>query len=142
MGMADATPSLHHVVFCVRRVNQDETAAFWRDLGFEFVDIDLPDVGLRVLLDWDRGIEIIAPTEGAGEAAAPFVQFLDEHGEGVYSVVVRTADVSAPISIAARYGATVEYQQHRDDGGHSLDEASLSPMHGMRLTFLATDRPG
>ena len=63
--MADATPSLHHVVFCVRRANQDEVAAFWRDLGFEFVDIDLPDVGLRVMLDWDRGIEIIAPTEGA-----------------------------------------------------------------------------
>jgi hypothetical protein len=142
MGMADATPSLHHVVFCVRRVNQDAAAAFWRDLGFEFADIDLPDVGLRVLLDWDRGIEIIAPTEGAGDAAASFVQFLDEHDEGVYSVVVRTAEVAAPISIAARHGATVEYQQHRDDGGHSLDEASLSPMHGMRLTFLATDRPG
>ncbi len=56
------------------------------------------------MLDWDRGIEVIAPTEGAGEAAAPFVRFLDAHGEGVYSVVV--------------------------------------PMHGMCLTFLATDRPG
>jgi 4-hydroxyphenylpyruvate dioxygenase-like putative hemolysin len=142
MGMADATPSLHHVVFCVRRANQDQAVAFWRDLGFEFVDIDLPDVGLRVMLDWERGIEVIAPTEGAMEIAAPFVQFLDEHGEGVYSVVVRTADVAAPISIAARYGAMVEYQQHREDAGHSLDEASLSPMYGMRLTFLATDRPG
>ena len=140
--MGDATPSLHHVVFCVRRTNLDEVVAFWRDLGFEFADIDLPDVGLRVMLDWDRGIEVIAPTEGAGEVAAPFERFLDAQGEGVYSVVVRTADVDAPISIAARYGATVEYQQHRDEGGHSLDEASLSPMHGMRLTFLSTDRPG
>jgi 4-hydroxyphenylpyruvate dioxygenase-like putative hemolysin len=142
MAMADATPSLHHVVFCVRSENQESAAAFWRDLGFEFVDIDLPEIGLRVLLDWDRGVEVIAPTEGAGEMAAPFLQFLDEHGEGVYSVVVRTVDVDAPISIAARYGATVEYQQHRDDAGYSLDEASLNPLHGMRVTFIATDRPG
>ena len=140
--MADATPSLHHIVFCVRAANQEQAAAFWRDLGFEFVDIDLPEIGLRVMLDWDRGIEVIAPTEGAGEMAAPFLQFLDEHGEGVYSVVVRTDDVDGPISIAARYGATVEYQQHRDDGGYSLDEASLTPLHGMRVTVIATDRPG
>ena len=139
--MPDATPSLHHIVFCVRAANQEHAAAFWRDLGFEFVDIDLPEIGLRVMLDWDRGIEVIAPTEGAGEMAAPFLQFLDEHGDGVYSVVVRTSDVDAPISIAARYGATVEYQQHREDAGYWLDEASLTPLHGMRVTFIATDRP-
>ncbi|MCU0270091.1 MAG: hypothetical protein MUF83_15790, partial [Acidimicrobiales bacterium] len=60
--MADrSTPSLHHVVFCVHAENQDRAADFWRDLGFEFADIDVPDVGLRVLLDWTRGIEIISP---------------------------------------------------------------------------------
>ena len=34
--MTETLPSLHHVVFCVRRENQDEAADFWRALGFEF----------------------------------------------------------------------------------------------------------
>ncbi len=139
--MAETLPSLHHVVFCVQRENQDEAAAFWRALGFEFVDIDLPDVGLRVLLDWGRGIEIIAPTEAVGPEAADVEEFLEQHGEGVYSVVVRTADIAGPISIAATYGAEVEFQQHREGTGFALDEARLQPLHGMAVTILATDRP-
>ena len=34
--MADARPSLHHVVFCVERAHQDDAATFWKELGFEF----------------------------------------------------------------------------------------------------------
>ena len=138
--MTEALPALHHVVFCVQRENQDEAADFWRALGFEFVDIDLPDVGLRVLLDWGRGIEIIAPTEAAGPEAADVEEFLEQQGEGVYSVVVRTADIAGPISIAATYGAEVEFQQHREGTGFALDEARLHPLHGMPVTLLATDR--
>jgi len=137
-----ATPTrLHHVVFCVHRENQDAAAAFWTDLGLGFEEIDLPDVGLRVLLDWHAGIEIISPTPGAGDEAAAFTAFLEDTGEGVYSVVVTAPDVAGPIGIAERYGSRVLYQQHRDDGGFSLDEAMLSPLHGMPITFLATDRP-
>jgi hypothetical protein len=55
-------PSLHHVVFCVEPDNQDAAADIWRTLGFEFVEILLDDVSLRVLLDWTRGIEIVSPT--------------------------------------------------------------------------------
>ena len=139
--MTEALPALHHVVFCVQRENQDEAADFWRALGFEFVDIDLPDVGLRVLLDWGRGIEIIAPTAVAGAEAADVEEFLEQHGEGVYSVVVRTADIAGPISVAAKHGAEVEFQQHRGGAGFALDEARLRPVHGMPVTILATDRP-
>jgi hypothetical protein len=140
--VTNSVPALHHVVFCVQRENQDRAASFWQELGFAFVDIDLPDVGLRVLLDWDRGIEIISPTAAAGPEAADVAQFLAERGEGVYSVVVRTADVAAPISVAERYGVRVDYQQHRgsQEEGYQLDEARLSPLFGMPVTVLATDR--
>lgn len=140
--MPDAVPALHHVVFCVHRDNQDRAASFWKDLGFTFVDIDLADVGLRVLLDWDRGIELISPTAAAGPEAEDVQQFLAQHGEGVYSVVVRTAEIAGPISVAERYGARVDYQQHRggESEGYQLDEARLNPLYGMPVTFLATDR--
>jgi len=88
-----------------------------------------------------REIEIIAPTEAAGPEAADVQQFLEQHGVGMYSVVVRTADVARPISVAATYGADVEFQQHREGAGFALDEARLRPLHGMPVTILATDRP-
>lgn len=137
-----SVPALHHVVFCVHRDNQDRAASFWQELGFTFVDIDLADVGLRVLLDWDRGIEIISPTAANLPEAAEVAEFLTSRGEGVYSVVVRTAEIAGPISVAERYGARVDYQQHRGGAaeGYELDEARLSPLHGMPVTFLATDR--
>jgi methylmalonyl-CoA/ethylmalonyl-CoA epimerase len=129
---------VHHVVFCVRAENQDAAAKFWVDLGCEFVDIRLDELGLRVLLDWDQGIELISPT---GPAGVEFQTFLDLKGEGVYSVVVRTEDIAGPVSVAGLHGVSVEYQQHRADGTYELDEARLAPFYGMPITFLATERP-
>ena len=139
--MADARPCLHHVVFCVERSHQDDAASFWRDLGFELVEIDLADVGLRVLLDWSRGVEIISPSDVNAAEGARVQQFLDERGEGVYSVVVLTNDIDGPLSVAARYRATPQLRQDRSGDGFALEEAMLSPVHGMPITFIATDLP-
>ncbi len=139
--MPDARPCLHHVVFCVERAHQDDAASFWNDLGFELVEIDLPDVGLRVLLDWSRGIEIISPSEVAAAEGARVQRFLDERGEGVYSVVVLTGDIDGPLSVASRYGASPLLRQDRGGAGFALEEAMLSAVHGMPITFIATDLP-
>jgi 4-hydroxyphenylpyruvate dioxygenase-like putative hemolysin len=140
--MSDTIPSLHHVVFCVHRADQDQTAALWTDLGFVFAEIDLADAGLRVLLDWDRGIEIISPTDETNPEAAAVTQYLRDHGPGIYSVVLRTSDLSGPMKIATRHGAVVEYQQHRSGDGYTVDEAMLTTAEGLSVTFLATDIPG
>ena len=135
------SPKLHHVVFCVRPENQERAAEFWRDLGLTFVEIPLEEEGLHVLLDWEAGIEIVAPTEREGTETARFREFLASKGEGVCSVVVKTNDVDGPISVAARHGANVRYQQHRETGDIVIDEADLVPVFGMPVTFLATNRP-
>jgi methylmalonyl-CoA/ethylmalonyl-CoA epimerase len=132
-------PCVHHVVFCVQRAHQDEAAALWTDLGFELAAFDLDDVGLRVLLDWNRGVEIISPSDDAGPEAEPYRRFLADHGEGVYSVVVRTDDIATPIQVAAHHGLTVAYEQQRGDNNFELTEAMLTPLHGMPVTLLATD---
>ncbi len=139
--MVDMRPSLHHVVFCVERAHQDDAANFWKDLGFEFAEIDLADVGLRVLLDWTRGIEIISPSDINAAEGARVQQFLAERGEGVYSVVVLANDIDDPLSVAARYGATPQMRQDRSGDGFALEEATLSPVYGMPITFIATDLP-
>jgi methylmalonyl-CoA/ethylmalonyl-CoA epimerase len=135
------TAKLHHVVFCVRPENQERAADFWRDLGLTFQEIRLTDEGLHVLLDWSAGIELVAPTEPGGTETERFREFLDERGEGVFSVVVSTEEVEGPIAVAARYGAGVRYQQHRVDGEIVIDEADLTPTYGMAVTLLATNRP-
>jgi hypothetical protein len=139
--VADARPCLHHVVFCVERAHQDAAANLWQDLGFQLVEIDLPDVGLRVLLDWSRGIEIISPSDVLGAEGARVQKFLDTRGEGVYSVVVLTSDIDGPVSLAARYGATLQLRQDRSGEGFALEEAMLSPVYGMPITVIATDLP-
>ena len=135
------TPKLHHVVYCVRPENQEQAAAFWRDIGLTFQEIPLADEGLRVLLDWSAGIELVSPTEVEGTETARFRAFLDEHGEGVITVVVRTAEVEGPLAVAVRHGATVRYRQHRETGDTVLDEVDLTPVHGMAVTLLATTLP-
>lgn len=69
------------------------------------------------------------------------MQFLNDHGEGVYSVVIRTSEVARPIAVATRHGADLEFQQHREGEGFELDEATIRTAEGMSVTFLATDIP-
>jgi hypothetical protein len=138
-GMRPA--KLHHVVFCVRPEHHDAAAALWRDLGVDLQDFPLEEEGLRVLLDWSAGIEVISPSEHEGTETARFREWLDEHGEGVYSVVVRTIGVEGAVSALAAHGMDVQYRQHREHGERILDEVDLSPAFGMPLTLLSTNTP-
>jgi hypothetical protein len=129
---------VHHVVFCVRHEHQEAAADLWRALGLTFAEIGLDDVGLRVLIDWEAGIELIAPVPGAGEEAAAYRSFLADEGEGLFSVVMDVSEVDGPAAVAQRYGAEVAFRQHRQHGTVSIDEVQLDPVHGMPITFLAT----
>jgi hypothetical protein len=131
-------PSLHHVVFCVEPDNQDAAADVWRTLGFEFVEILLDDVSLRVLLDWTRGVEIISPTTNDATTCAARA-FLNEHGEGIYSVVVRTKAISAATESMRSHGAELTYNQSRGGVGYRLQEAQFASVFGMPITLLETD---
>ncbi len=130
--------SVHHVVFAVTAEQLRETAEFFSELGFRFQTIELDDVGLQVLLDWDGGLELVTPlvADGSGEVA----QFLQRNGPGVYSVVIRVSDASAAEQVAQRYGSRTQFQQHRGGDGFELDEIEISVL-GLPLTLLSTDLP-
>ena len=132
---------VHHVVFCVRPENQERAADFWRGLGMTFSEVPLVDEGIRVLLDWSSGIELVSPSEPEGTETARFRAFLEERGEGPYSVVVRTAHLEEPLALAQQHGADVVYRQHRETGDVVVDEAELTPVFGMAVTLLATNLP-
>jgi 4-hydroxyphenylpyruvate dioxygenase-like putative hemolysin len=132
--------SVHHAVFAVPREQLPETAQFFSELGFRFQTIELEDVGLRVLLDWDGGLELVTPLSAAADGAGEVEQFLQQNGPGVYSVVIRVGDAPAAEQVARRYGARTRFRQHRGGDGFELDEIEISVL-GLPLTFLSTDLP-
>jgi len=139
--MPEEPPVLHHVVFALAPERHAAAAQFFNDLGFVFENFQLTELGLDIHLDWTRGVELISPIpHSPGPVAASVNEFLESHGDGVYSVVIRVAAASAAEDIAERYGATTRFQQHFEGEGSRLDEIDLSVL-GLPLTFLATDNP-
>jgi 4-hydroxyphenylpyruvate dioxygenase-like putative hemolysin len=132
--------SVHHVVFAVPQEQLSDTAQFFSELGFRFQTIELEDVGLRVLLDWDGGLELVTPLSSAADGGNAVANFLQQNGAGVYSVVIRVGDAPAAAQVAERYGAQTRFHQHRGGDGYELDEIEISVL-GLPLTLLSTDLP-
>lgn len=134
-------PGLHHVVFAVAPQRWEATAAMFTDLGFGFNTAELGELGIRVALDWDRGIELISPIpDSSAEVAVSVNGFLQRYGDGVYTVVVRVPDAHSAEAVAERHGATVRFRQGFSGDGTYLDEIDLSVL-GLPLTLLATNVP-
>lgn len=142
--MNDSPPRLHHVVFAVAPERHDNVRQLFTELGFSFEDINLDELGIRVVLDWNRGIELISAIPGStAEVAASVTEFLARHGDGIYSVVVQVPGASQAEDIAKRYGSTVRFRQGFEDldaSGNYLEEIDLSVL-GLPLTFLSTNLP-
>ncbi len=132
---------LHHVVFAVALKRHDAVAQMFTDLGFTLQPAELPELGLRINLDWERGIEIISPFAGsAAPVAASVTEFLDQKGDGIYSVVIRVPRAAAAESVAERYGARIRFRQKLEGDGTHLEEIDLS-VFDLPLTLLDTNIP-
>ncbi|MGO9692574.1 MAG: hypothetical protein ACLPYO_01895 [Mycobacterium sp.] len=141
MTTPDSSPLLHHVVFAVAPHRHADMAKLFTDLGFGFEDLELTELGVQVCLDWNRGIELISPIPGSTASVAASVnEFLERHGDGVYTVVIRVPAASAAEAVADRYGATTRFRQNFEGEGTYLDEVDLSVL-GLPLTFLSTNVP-
>lgn len=139
--MPEESPLLHHVVFAVAAERHATVAQMFADLGFSFENFQLTELGLDIHLDWNRGIELVSPIPGSsGTVAASVNEFLERHGDGVYTVVIGVSSAASADAVAERYGATTRFRQHIEGDGTYLDENDLSIV-GLPLTFLATNIP-
>lgn len=133
--------SLHHVVLAVAHERHDSVAEMFTGLGFSLAPAELTELGIRISLDWEHGIELISPLAGATAAVATSVaEFLDSKGDGVYTVVLQVPDASAAEAVTERYGAQVRFRQKLDGDGTHLEEIDLSVL-GLPLTLLDTNIP-
>jgi methylmalonyl-CoA/ethylmalonyl-CoA epimerase len=134
-------PQLHHVVFAVAPERHAAVAQLFTDLGFGLENLELTELGLHVHLDWNRGVELISPIrESTASVAGSVNEFLDRHGDCVYTVVIRVPGASAAEAVAERYGSTTRFRQNFEGNGLYLDEVDLS-VFGLPLTFLSTNLP-
>jgi|ERR1700761_4243626 4-hydroxyphenylpyruvate dioxygenase-like putative hemolysin len=137
----DQQSSLHHVVFALAPERHVTVTQLFIDLGFSFENMQLTELGLDIHLDWNRGIELISPIpESSAMVARSVSEFLDAHGDGIYTVVLRVPTASTAEAVAQRYGATTRFRQAFAGDGSFLDEIDLSVL-GLPLTFLATNIP-
>jgi hypothetical protein len=131
-----------HVVYCLQPENLEPAAAFLHEaLGAIFEDSSRPELGLRIKIALESGLELIAPAPDLGPVPDRFLRHLAERGEGVYDVVYGVRDLDDTVDRAARFGVSVT---HRGSFAHLppwqgrmavLDEAHLEPVHGMHITL-------
>ena len=139
--MSQPLPLLHHVVFAIARERLDRAAEFLTELGFQFQAFDHEELRLAIRLDWDRGFELISPLAGAPIEAGTASDFLARNGDGLFSVVVRTADCDAAEHIARGHGVNADFRQHIEGDGFEVTEVKLEALCGIPLTFLTTNMP-
>jgi len=134
------TPRTHHVVYAVAPERLDAATAFFSELGFTFATFELGERGVHVTLDWAGGVQLISPLDSEVGRNSAVAEFLASRGDGVYSVVLRVADITTAEEVAARYGALTRFRQHRTGDGFELDESEMT-VAGLPITLLATDLP-
>lgn len=132
---------LHHIVFAVAPERHETAAEMFTDLGFRFERIQLAELGVNVHLDWNGGLELISAAPGSTAQVAGLVRdFVETHGGGVYTVVLRVPKAADAEVIVERYGSTTRFRQSFSGEGSYLDEIDLS-VFGLPLTFLSTNVP-
>src|SRR5262245_51058943 len=131
-----------HVVYCLRAENLDRVVEFFTEaLGARFEDSSRPELGLRIQIALESGIELIAPDPSLGPSPQRFTDHLAQRGEGVYDVVYGVRDLDETISKAARFDVGVTHRGSFADvppwqGRMTVfDEAHLEPLHGINLTL-------
>ena len=134
-------PRLHHVVFAISPERHENVAQMFTELGFRLQPAELEDLGVKVSLDWDRGIELISPIpEATADVAASVRAFLDTKGDGIYTVVLQVPGAADAESVADRYGAAIRFRQKLEGDGTHLEEIDLSVLD-LPLTLLDTNIP-
>jgi methylmalonyl-CoA/ethylmalonyl-CoA epimerase len=136
--------NVHHVCWCLQPEHMDGAKELWEErLHTELIDFAPPGLGIRVLINWEAGVEIICP-EGEGGTVGPKArEFLERHGEGVYAVVVDVEDLDRATADVRSAGADLTDSEDIvfGEGADALRvrQMMFDELLGMRLTLQHTD---
>jgi hypothetical protein len=110
-GSSPHYPHPHHVVWCVRRESLPELERYWADaLGVQLASCYIEELGLHLLMSWEAGVEIVAPSDTAGSFTAALEAHLKEKGEGVFATVYEVDELELAVKRAVSAGAVVAFE--------------------------------
>ena len=130
---------IHHVGWVVKPEDMDGVKELWSKLGVELGGISAPDLGLRVLLSIDAGVEIVTH-EGEGGVVGPMLKsMLDTRGPGVLSVAMEVDDIDAAVHAMEAAGGQLVHRGTRvlgeEHGGVHVEGAMFAEICGMGISF-------
>jgi hypothetical protein len=67
---------------------------------------DKPEIGIRIAISWETGLELISPVRGSEAEAAVAAKQILERGEGIYAVLFGVDDMQAALRRARSAGYT------------------------------------
>ena len=134
---------IDHVVFIVRPENLNSAAerlSAVMDLKFDGPHDDVT-LGIRVLIDWQAGIELLTPYDP--EVATTQVAYLEKHGEGFYRLIFGVTDLERALERAREHGLDIgqpmnglELNPRWSSEFERIDEVPVQkPWPGVYLTF-------
>lgn len=124
---------VHHVVWCVWPESWPAVRAFWEKvIGVPLDELDLPDLGLKVLVSWHGGVEVMTPAYETGTMSDAARRFLVERGEGVYAVVYDVRNIEEVVSSFTAHGGRLLFR--KPISADEVDERKLSD--GERFSIL------
>jgi hypothetical protein len=92
MGLRQNIRRIDHIAVLISAANFDSCVGrLTRVLEANFVRAERKDLALLIALDWDAGVEILAPT-GPG---SPLWKRLQEKGEGEVTIIFGVKDLEA-----------------------------------------------
>jgi hypothetical protein len=106
-----------HVVWITHLRNQENRV---RELGAMFnADFlgprDFPDMGMRIYVSWESGLEVVAPLDDRTPQADELRKRLQERGEGFLAIVFGVRNIKAAREHVQKLGYTpseiIEYQK-------------------------------
>lgn len=125
---------VHHVVWCVNIESFPKIRTFWEEtVGVAVHEVDLPELGLKVLISWHAGVEVMAPAYPTGLMVEPAKQFLAERGEGVYAVVYGIHHIEDVVAAFTKIGGQPTFRETITR--KEVDERRLS-LPGERFSIL------
>lgn len=132
-GIARVVIAVRDIDTAAKRYSELLDISFW-DGGIR------DDYGLRAMVSWDGGIELISPTDANSMVA----KFLDKRGEGLFGVIFKVGDIEEARARAEDKGFRVmgEVNSGLPDGFKVFKEITLHPKdtYGIPTTLMQSER--
>ena len=133
MGVDRVVIAVRDIEAAAKRYSELLGVSFW-DGGVR------SDYGLRAMVSWDGGIELISPIDNNSMVA----RFIDKKGEGLFGVIFRVSDIEESRARAEAKGfrVTGDVDTGLPDGFKVFKEINLHPKdtYGIPTTLVQSER--